>query len=351
MLDWLYAASQAVDTERTAQAQAHQQTLTKPQGALGMLETVAIRLAGLQQRALPVAERVRITLFAADHGIAAQGVSAYPQAVTAQMVANFAAGGAAISVLAQQLGATFEVVHLGTVGEVQAAPHVVSNVIAPMTADFSGAPAMTDTQLQRALQAGFEAVERACSEQLPQLLVLGEMGIGNTSAATALAAALLPQPVAALTGPGTGLDAAQIAVKAALIEKALQLHQPDPNQPLEVLRCLGGFEIAAMVGAYLRAAQRGVPLVIDGFISTAALLVAQRINPAITEWCFFGHSSAEPAHRILLEALHAEPLLNLGMRLGEGSGAAVAVELIRTACRLHAGMATFAQAGVSDKAE
>jgi nicotinate-nucleotide--dimethylbenzimidazole phosphoribosyltransferase len=349
MLDWLEWAPREVDEKSVAQALAHQQVLTKPQGALGMLETVAVRMAGLQRRALPAADRVQITLFAADHGIATHGVSAYPQAVTAQMVANFAAGGAAISVLAQQLEAAFEVVHLGTVGEVSPAPHIVSRVIAPMSADFSQAPAMSHAQLQQALDAGFEAVERACSGSPPDLLVLGEMGIGNTSAATALAAALLQQPVRSLTGPGTGLQGAQIEAKAALIEQALRLHQPDPLQPLEVLRCLGGFEIAAMVGAYLRAVQRGIPLVIDGFISTAALLVAQRIQPALPEWCFFGHISAEPAHRIVLDALDAQPLLALGMRLGEGSGAAIAVDLIRTACRLHAGMATFAQAGVSDK--
>lgn len=341
---WLEPAA-AVDAEAEAAARARQGQLTKPPGALGQLEALAIRLAGLQGREQPELERVRIVIFAGDHGIATAGVSAFPQAVTAEMVRNFARGGAAISVLAQALAATLEVVNLGTVGELEALPGVLSQRLGPGTENFLQAPALSAAQLEAALAAGAQAVERAC-EAGAQLFIGGEMGIGNSTAAAAVACAVLGLPPEQLAGPGTGLDAAGVSRKAEIIGQGLSRHGR-LDGPLAALRCLGGFEIAALTGAYLRAAQRRLPVLVDGFITSVAALVAVRVQPAIAPWLLFGHQSAEPGHGRVLAALEAQPLLNLGMRLGEGSGAAVAVPMLRLACALHGRMHTFAEAGVS----
>jgi nicotinate-nucleotide--dimethylbenzimidazole phosphoribosyltransferase len=344
---WLEPAA-AVDTAAEAAARARQDMLTKPPGALGQLEALAVRLAGLQGRERPELERVRIVVFAADHGIAAEGVSAFPQAVTGEMIRNFARGGAAISVLARELGAALEVVNLGTVGELEALPGVVSQRLGAGTESFLQGPAMSADQLEAALAAGAQAVDRAC-EAGAQLFIGGEMGIANTTSAAAVACALLGQPPAQLAGPGTGLDAAGVSRKAEVIAQGLRRHGPF-DEPLAALRCLGGFEIAALAGAYLRAAQRGLPVLVDGFISSVAALVALKVQPAIAPWLLFGHQSAEPGHVRVLTALGAQPLLSLGMRLGEGSGAAAAVPLLRLVCALHNRMHTFAEAGVSTKA-
>lgn len=337
------------DPAATEAARRHQAQLTKPSGSLGQLEAVAITLAGLQGHSLPQVDPVSIIVFGGDHGVASDaGVSAYPQAVTAQMVANIAAEGAAISVLAGLLGARLEVVNLGTVQPVADHPRLVQHRIAPATADFRTAAAMTETQMMAALEGGRAAVDRAITAGAA-LLVLGEMGIGNTTAATAMACALLDQPAAALTGAGTGVDAAGLARKQAAIEQALTLHSLAAGTPAEILRCLGGFEIAALVGALQQAARAGVAVLVDGYIVTAAALLAVRLEPELRPWLLFAHRSGEPGHRMLLAALDATPLLDLGMRLGEGSGAAVAVPLLRAACALHAGMATFGQAGVANR--
>ncbi|MFT5721787.1 MAG: nicotinate-nucleotide--dimethylbenzimidazole phosphoribosyltransferase [Motiliproteus sp.] len=343
---WLTDAVSPLNLSRRDQAQAYQHQLTKPQGSLGQLESIAVQFSGMQGQLRPQLEQVLITVFAADHGVADEGVSAFPQAVTAEMVRNFSRGGAAICVLARQLGASFEVVNLGTLEALEPLPRVVDSRIASATANFCLGAAMGDTELVLALRAGLEAAERA-EQQGAQLFIGGEMGIANTTAATALAAALLNRPVAELTGPGTGIDARGVTHKAAVIERALALHRQRLQDPLEVLRCLGGFEIAALVGAYVRCAQLGIPVLVDGFITTAAALVACRINPAVRDWLLFSHNSAEPGHRALLEALEAETLLNLGLRLGEGTGAALAVPLLKAACALQAQMATFAEASVS----
>ncbi len=328
------------------QARAHQAQLTKPAGALGELEQLAIRLAGLQGRAHPHVDQCHISIFAADHGIAAAGVSAYPQAVTAQMVANFAAGGAAVSVLACLAGARFDVVNLGTLRRPEPDSQVVDRWLGPGTADFSQQSAMTAEQRDAALLAGAERLAQAEATGC-DLFVAGEMGIGNTSAATALGAALLDMDPEQLAGPGTGIDAGGLARKVALIRQGIGLHRSGQPDDLEWLRRLGGFEIAAMVGAYLHAGQCGVPVLVDGFISTLAALVAVRLKPALAPWLIYGHCSAEPGHRILLQALQARPLLALDMRLGEGSGAALALQIVRSACALHNEMATFAGAGVT----
>ncbi len=328
---WWLAAAKPMDRATQAKAEARQQQLTKPAGSLGQLEQLAIQLAGLQGRERPSIERLWISIFAADHGVVAEGVSAFPQQVTGQMLANFVGGGAAISVLARQLGASLEVIDLGTAVPTPPLPGVRVLPIGAGTQNFARGPAMSRQQ------AGSE------------LFIGGEMGIGNTTAASALACALLSQPASALVGPGTGLDAAGVAHKAAVIERALALHSAALHDPLLALERLGGFEIAALAGAYLACAQQGLPALIDGFICSVAALTAVRLNPSCRDWLLFAHQGAEPGHRWVLQALAAEPLLQLGLRLGEGSGAALAVPLVQLACQLHNQMATFAEAAVAER--
>lgn len=335
------------DQTLTGIATERQKKLTKPAGSLGELETLAIRLAALQGREFPSVDKVWVTVFAGDHGVAASGVSAFPQEVTVQMVANFSAGGAAISVLSDSLAATLEVVDVGTVVEPGDLAGVISHRAGAGTANLQYQDAMTHEQLAVAVNAGRDAVLRA-REQGADLFIGGDMGIGNTTAATALGCALLLADPEQLAGPGTGLDQHGVAHKAALLREALSRYEDLESRPLEALRCLGGFEIAALVGAYLSCAQTGMPVLIDGYITTAAALVAVQFQPAVREWLLFSHQSAEPGHQAMLQALDARPLLDLGMRLGEGSGAAIAVPLLRAACDLHNRMATFADAGVAE---
>lgn len=344
---WWLEPAQAINVPVREEALARQQQLTKPTGSLGQLERVAVQLAGLQGRVKPKADAVWIAIFAGDHGVVAEGVSAYPQEVTGQMLHNFVTGGAAISVLAQQLSAQLDVVDLGTVSPLDL-PGVRHLRIGAGTANFAKAPAMTQEQGLLALQAGRDSVLRAKAVGI-ELFVGGEMGIGNTAAASAVACSLLECAAQLLVGPGTGLNAAGISHKTDVIERALKLHAEQAGDPLQSLFCLGGFEIAALVGAYLACAQEGITVLVDGFICSVAALVAVRLNPACRDWLLFGHRGAEPGHRHLLETLQAEPLLDLGMRLGEGSGAALAVPLVRLACQLHNGMATFAEAAVADR--
>jgi nicotinate-nucleotide--dimethylbenzimidazole phosphoribosyltransferase len=344
---WLETPAASLDAAALAAAQVRQTQLTKPPGSLGYLEEIAIRLAGMQGTQRPELARVRIVVFAADHGIAEEGVSAFPQAVTGQMILNFAQGGAAISVLARHLGASLEVVDVGSVADGAAMPGVVVQKAAGGTANFRRGPAMTEAQLAAALQAGRDAVQRALQAET-QLFIGGEMGIANTSSATALACALLGRSAADIAGPGTGLDAAGVARKAQIIDEALELHRASMISPLEILRHVGGFEIAALAGAYIAGAQAGLPVLVDGFIASAAALVALRLRPDAAAWLFYGHASAEPGYVHLMQALDARPLVNLGMRLGEGSGAAVALPILRLAAALHGQMATFGDAGVSE---
>ncbi len=345
---WWLNPCKPIDAQAVEQAQARQQQLTKPAGSLGRLESVAVQLAGLQGQVKPSLDQLWIAIFAGDHGVVAEGVSAFPQEVTGQMLHNFVSGGAAISVLARQLGASLEVVDLGTVTPSLSLPGVRHLNIGPGTANFVAGAAMTSAQGELALQAGRDSVQRALAAGA-QLFIGGEMGIGNTTAASALACALLDCPVVHLAGPGTGLNAAGVSHKAQVIERALALHGAQRGDALQTLFNLGGFEIVALVGAYLACAQEGIAVLVDGFICSVAALVAVRLNPACREWLLFGHRGAEPGHRHLLETLKAEPLLDLGLRLGEGSGAALAVPLLRLACDLHGQMATFAEAAVADR--
>ncbi|MBX9399998.1 nicotinate-nucleotide--dimethylbenzimidazole phosphoribosyltransferase [Lysobacter sp. BMK333-48F3] len=348
---WWRRACAQPQAEVQAQAQARQGQLTKPPGSLGRLEDLAIRLAGLQGTSTPTVDRVWISVFAADHGVAAEGVSAFPQAVTGEMLRNFAGGGAAIAVLARSLGAHLDVVDLGTVNDPGPIAGVRRIRIAPSSANFCQDAAMTPAQLQAALAAGADSVRRA-REHGAQLFVGGEMGIANTTAAAALACALLGRAPAELAGAGTGLDAAGIEHKIVVIERALALHaSAGPGDAAQVaaerLRRLGGFEIAALAGAYLAAAQAGLAVLVDGFIASVAALAARALNPGCEPWLLYAHRSQERGHAAVLDALRAQPLLDLGMRLGEASGAAVAVPLLRLSCALHGEMATFIQAGVS----
>lgn len=355
--DWMAQPCAALSESAQQQALERQGQLTKPPGALGRLETLAVQLAAMQGREKPQLDQVFIGVFAGDHGVAAEGVSAFPQAVTAEMVKNFARGGAAISVLAKQLDATLEVVNLGTAFDTGDLPGVLQCNLGKGTANFAQEAAMSAEQLAAALQAGRDSAARA-QQSGAQLYIGGEMGIANTTAAAALACALLGLSPQQLAGPGTGLDNKGVAHKAEVIGRALELHgflhssheKWVGGNALDVLRCVGGFEIAALTGAYLSCAQLGLPVLVDGYISSVAALVAVRFNPDVYDWLMFSHTSAEPGHQIVLTELYgAKPLLNLGMRLGEGSGAAVAVPLLRLACALHGGMATFAEAGVSGK--
>ena len=346
--NWKTQAYAKLNEGVRAVALERQGQLTKPPGSLGQLEALAVRLAAMQGVERPSVDNAAIAIFAADHGVASENVSAFPQAVTGEMVKNFARGGAAICVLAKTLNATLEVVNLGTVNDPGELPNVVRAIIAPSTANFAVGPAMTEAQLVLALQAGLDSVMRAVKDGA-QIYIGGEMGIANTTAAAALSCALLNASPKELAGPGTGLDHAGVTHKVTVLERSLALHAAHFGDPMECLRRVGGFEIAALTGAYLTCAQRGLPVLVDGFITTAAALVAVRLVPQCADWFIYSHGSAEPGHARLLQALDAQPLLNLGMRLGEASGAATALSLLRTACALHNGMATFAEAAVSGK--
>ena len=345
-MDWLKTPISQPEQSYQQTAIKRQEQLTKPAGSLGDLEQLAIKLAAMQATDTPGVDKIWISIFAADHGIANSGVSAFPQSVTAEMVKNFVHGGAAISVLAKQHQAHLEIVDVGVASSL-AELNIIHQKVALGTANFLTQSAMTKKQLAQALQAGKDAVTRALADQ-SQLFIAGEMGIANTSSATAIACALLNVSAEQLTGAGTGLDSAGIARKAKIIQTALDKHKVQSDAPLSVIQTYGGFEIAALTGAYLAAAQQQLPVLIDGFICSIAALVATRINADIKPWLIFSHSSQEQGHIVILDALGAKPLLNLNMRLGEASGAAVAIPLLRSACALHNQMATFSEAQVSE---
>lgn len=347
-IEWMDQACAVVSESATEAASQRQTQLTKPAGALGELESLAIRLAGLQATDFPSLDNVHICVFAADHGVAEEGVSAFPQAVTAAMVNNFAHGGAAISVAAKQIKASFDIVNLGTVSSTDELEAVRNINIAKSTQNFVQQAAMSAEQLAQALDVGRQLAQE-CADKRVDLFIGGEMGIANSTSASAMACALLNVAPVLLAGPGTGLDEQGVKHKAKVIEAALQKHAASLSSGLDILRILGGFEIAALCGAYIRCAQLGIPALVDGFISSVAALCATRINPAVATWLLFSHQSAEPGHAAVLECLQGKPLLKLSMRLGEASGAAVAVPIMRMACALHNQMATFEQAQVAGK--
>ena len=310
-----------------AEAQARNSQLTKPPGALGRLEELAIWYGAWRSTGRPRIEKPQIIVFAGNHGVAAQGVSAFPAEVTAQMVANFQAGGAAINQLAATFGARLDVRALD---------------LDRPTADFTTAPAMTEAALVAALAAGWDAVDVTAD-----LLVVGEMGIGNTTSAAAIAAGLFGGGAAAWVGRGTGVDDVGLANKTRVVGLGLARHADLLKDPLQVLRCLGGRELAAMAGAIARARVLCLPVILDGFICTAAAAVLERVSSGALDHTVSGHCSDEAAHGKILALLGKEPLLSLGLRLGEGSGAALAIGVLRAAVACHSGMATFAEAGVA----
>jgi nicotinate-nucleotide--dimethylbenzimidazole phosphoribosyltransferase len=320
-------------------------TKTKPVGALGRIETLAARIARIQQTLTPVADTCRLTIFAADHGIAGTGVSLYPQDVTRQMVLNFLSGGAAANVFARSVGADLQIVDCGMMGEPVPDPALVSRRIAPGTENALEGPAMTAEQLEIALSEG-AALEVAGTHQIA---CFGEMGIGNTSSASLVGAKLLGLPVETLVGRGTGLDDEGVTRKAALLRQASD-RTADRLDVKTALSEYGGFEIAMMAGAMCGAAETGRVVIVDGYIASVAALCAQELAPAAADHFVFAHRSAEAGHNRILDALSAEPLLELDMRLGEGTGALLAVPLVRAAAAMLREMASFESAGVSGPA-
>jgi len=341
-MNWINQSIKKTCYSSLEKAQEQQNQLTKPAGSLGYLENIVMRLASMQACQKPSLDKAQISIFAADHGIANEGVSAFPQAVTNTMVANFASGGAAISVLAKAHNATLEIINVGVVDCVS--DGILHQPIADGTANFSQQAAMTVNQLEQALEIGRQAIDRLTNTDV---FIGGEMGIANTTSASALACAILKSPIEQLVGAGTGANQQGIIKKQRLIEQALELHKEHLNSPLKILQYLGGFEIAALVGAYIRCGQLGIPVIIDGFISTVAALIAVRIHSSLNDWFFYGHQSEELGHKNVLKALDARPILNLAMRLGEGSGAAMALPILRASCELHNNMASFNEAGIS----
>jgi nicotinate-nucleotide--dimethylbenzimidazole phosphoribosyltransferase len=344
VLTRLRSAIGPLDAGVAAEAQRHLDALTKPPGSLGRLEELALRLAALTGRAPRVGAPVILTL-AADHGVVSEGVSAYPQTVTAQMVENFLRGGAAVNVLARQAGARVVVADFGVATPLGAPAGLVARRQGAGTRNMTRGPAMTGAEAETALEAGATLAEEAISEGA-DLLGTGEMGIGNTTAASAITAALTGVPAAEVTGRGTGVDEAGWRRKVDVVECALAVNAPDPSDGLDVLAKVGGFEIAGLVGVILAGAAHRVPVVLDGFIAGAAALVAVALAPDAREALFAAHHSAEPGHTRVLAHLGLAPYLDLGMRLGEGTGAALFVHLARAAAAIYGEMATFKSAGV-----
>jgi nicotinate-nucleotide--dimethylbenzimidazole phosphoribosyltransferase len=346
MLSRLLDAIAAPVEGAAAAAQRHLDGLTKPPGSLGRLEELAVRLAALCGRP-PRVDAPVVFVLAADHGVVAERVSAYPQTVTAQMVENFVAGGAAINALARQAGARVVVADFGVAREVTA-PSLVSRRLGPGTANIATGPAMTRAQAIAAIEAGAAlALEHAGAD----LFATGEMGIGNTTAASAITAAMTGADPQEVTGRGTGVDDAARVRKVEVVRRALAVNTPDPRDPIGVLAAVGGFEIAGLVGVMLVGAARRVPVAVDGFIATSAALIATALAPAAHPALFAAHRSAEPGHAVALAHLGLTPYLDLGMRLGEGTGAALFIHLARAASRIYEEMATFKSAGVDGPSE
>lgn len=346
-MNWWLESVKQPNLDAKQQAEQHQLQLTKPTGALGDLEQIAITLASLQSNAHPHVNHPWITIFAGDHGVVEENISAYPQAVTRQMLQNFTTGGAAISVLTKYHEAHLQVIDCGTVGEAYEYEGVERHCIRAGTANFAKQAAMNADECRAALELGKKSVDTAKVDGA-DIYIAGEMGIGNTCSASALACLLLNDTAEQLTGVGTGIGADQLRHKIEVIEKAIELHHKHVvGDVFKTLCAVGGLEIAAITGAYIRCAQVGLPIIVDGFISSVAALCAVRMNPKVRDWMLFGHQSAEYGHQRILQELNADPILKMNLRLGEGSGAGAALALVKMACVLHNQMATFAQAAVS----
>lgn len=336
------------DTQSAEKARIHQNQLTKPVGSLGMLEALSIQLAGITGKERPNFCNKEVIVMAADHGITQQGVSAYPADVTAQMVKNFLTGGAAVTVLARQAKAVVTIVDIGVNYDFENVPGLLHRKIALGTKNFLNEPAMTRVQAEEAIQVGIEVVNQRINDGM-DLVATGEMGIGNTTPSSAITAVYTNLPVEKVTGRGTGVDDSGLSAKIKIISQALAFHQPVIQDPVDVLSKIGGLEIAGLAGVILGAAAQRVPVVLDGFISGAAALIAAEISPAVKPFLIASHQSEEIGHAAILKKLELKPLLNLGMRLGEGTGSVLAFNLIEAATRILNEMATFQEAGVTDK--
>ena len=341
------AAIQDLDEIARQAARERQSQLTKPPGSLGRLERLSIQIAGIQGKARPDVSRKALFVMAGDHGVVAEGVTAFPQDVTWQMVANFVAGGAAINVLGRQVGAKVVVVDVGVVGDAPASAAVIVKKVGRGTKNMAVGPAMTREEAVRAVEVGIEVLAAEMDPPL-DLVGVGDMGIGNTTPSAAIISAFTGRSPAEVTGRGTGIDDARHAHKIGVIARALAVNQPDAAEALDVLAKVGGFEIGAIAGVMLAAAARRVPVVVDGVISSAGALVAAGLAPKVKDYLIAGHRSVEPGHRAALEHLGLEPLLDLEMRLGEGTGGAIAMHVVEAAVRTLNEMATFAEAGVAE---
>lgn len=349
-LEEILGQIEPIDETWSQRAQERLDDLTKPRGSLGRLEECARDYAAAARTLDPGDLRPRVVVFAADHGVTDEGVSAYPKEVTHQMVLNFLAGGAGINVLAAEAGAEVTIVDVGVAHDFGEQPGLIGRKVAPGTDNMVLGPAMTREQAVASILVGTdlaaEAAEAGC-----RLLAPGEMGIGNTTAASAVTAVLTGRPVAEVTGKGTGLDEPGLEHKIEVIQKAISVNKPDADDPLDVLHKVGGFELGAIAGLVLGAAAHQVPVVLDGFISTAGALIAHRLHPDAAGYMFAAHRSVEPGHRAALDDLAIKPLLDLGMRLGEGTGAALGFMLIRASLAVLNRMATFSSAGVTDRTD
>lgn len=339
-----------LDREVMEAARARQDQLTKPRGSLGRLEELSIKIAGIKGEVVPTVRHKAIITLAGDHGVVAEGVSAYPQEVTAQMVYNFLRGWAAINVLARHVGARVVVVDMGVATELKWHPQLISKRIAFGTRNIAQGPAMSQEEALQAIEAGIEIVEAEISRGL-DIVGTGDMGIGNTTPSSAICAAITGVSVREVTGRGTGLNDARMAHKVEVIERALAVNRPDPKDPLDVLAKVGGFEIGGLVGVMLGAAFHRIPIVIDGFISGAAALIATELSPGLKDYLIASHVSAEVGHWAMLHHMGLEPLLDLELRLGEGTGATLGISLAEASTKILAEMATFVQAGLSEEKE
>ena len=348
MLQSIIAKIEGLDEAAMAAAKARQDMLTKPAGSLGRLEELSIQLAGISGQEIPVIKDKVIITMAGDHGVVEEGVSAFPQEVTPQMVFNFLYGGAAINVLAKHVGARITIVDMGVAAEMEAHPLLVDKKVARGTANMTKGPAMTRQQAEEAILAGVEVVEAEIAKGL-DIVGTGDMGIGNTTPSAAIAAALTGIEPAKLAGRGTGVDDEGLKRKIDAIERALELNKPDPKDGLDILIKVGGFEIAGLVGVILGAAANRKPVMVDGFISTAAAMIAVTIAPEVRAYLISAHRSQEYGHSQMVDWLGLKPLVDLDFRLGEGTGAALGITFAEAACKILAEMATFAEAGVSDK--
>lgn len=345
----LIARIEPLDAVSMRNARTRQDMLTKPLGSLGCLESLSIQIAGITRQSQPQLRQKVVVVMAGDHGVVREGVSAYPQEVTPQMVLNFLSGGAAINVLSRHVGARVVIVDMGVACDIPAHPDLLVKKVAYGTQNITSGPAMSRQQAEQAILTGAAVVESEIAHGL-DILATGDMGIGNTTPSAAIAAAVTGKPASEIVGRGTGVDDDGLRRKIFAVERALQRNQPDPQDGLDLLAKVGGFEIGGLTGAILSAAANHRPVVIDGFISTAAAIIAATLAPRVKDYLVAAHTSQELGHRRMMDWLGLTPLLDLQMRLGEGTGAVLAMSLVEAACKILNEMATFGEAGVSEKA-